>query len=267
MSGRNFADLDQRYPKTPPELVGVWPLGGGGIVEAPYRHHFELQTFLRHIPLDGNHSLLELGSGNGRWALSLAPRVASYLGVDITPRAVEIALRRVAEHRIENAHFLCRSITEFQCNREVNIVYFSGVSQYLGTDDLRQVIEKLIPSMPSDAWLVDRSTISHGDHAIHDIRPEYSSILRTPNELQSIYGDLGFDLIERVQSYRPLRGGRLLSRNPIDRWLAPVVRATAPVSLNVMLAWSWLLDAIAPIDHVRRGWSHDFFFFRRRPHA
>lgn len=267
MSKHNYADLDKRYPQTPPELVGVWPIGGGGIVEAPYRHYFELKAFLKSADIERRMNFLELGSGNGRWALSLAPKVASYIGVDITPAAIELARQRVAEHGIRNTEFVCQSITEFQCDRTIDVVYFSGVSQYLDENDLRRVVERLSPSLSPDTWLVDRSTISVGELAIRDIREEYSSTLRTVPELKSIYGSMGFELVHQTPSYRPLRGGRLLSRKPWDQWLASAVSAASPISLNLMLSWSWLADIVLPIDIAKRGWSHDFLFFRRNKRA
>lgn len=263
MASQNFADLDPRYAQTPPELVGVWPLGGGGIIEAPYRHHFELREFLRTITLDRSMHFLELGSGNGRWALSLAPGVASYIGVDITPRAVAIARARADENGLTNTEFICDSISNFRSNQVFDVVYFSGVSQYLDEPALTDLLAVLAPNIAADAWIVDRSTISTLADSVVDVHETFSSTLRTVPQLSAIYGRAGGELVRQCPSYRAFRGGHLLCRRPLEHWLAAAVRGVAPVSLHLMLAWSWIFDQFFPVDIVQRGWSHDFLFFRR----
>ena len=75
MQSVNFAHLDGRYKDTPPQLVGMYPLGQEGLLEAPYRRYFETRHLKKIVRFHERMNILELGSGNGRWAVSLAPLV------------------------------------------------------------------------------------------------------------------------------------------------------------------------------------------------
>ena len=45
-----------------------------------------------------NADVLEIGSGSGRLAQQIAPRVASYAGFDIAPTMVDVASKHLADH-------------------------------------------------------------------------------------------------------------------------------------------------------------------------
>jgi SAM-dependent methyltransferase len=263
MEDLNFADLDARLKETPPELVGMYPLGGGGLLEAPYRHYFESRHFRTMVRMTKSMHVLELGSGNGRWALALAPLVQSYTGVDVTPRAVEIARDAVSFHKIDNCTFYEASILDFKAkDKFYDLIYFSGVSQYLHDKQLTNVLENLVPAMAKNAVIVDRSTINYGRREILE-RPGYFSVLRTPEEVQKLLAEHEFELTYMKRSYRFLRGARLLQRPRLSNVMLRVMNATRPLSLYCMLSASFIADYLRPKPSGEGNWDHVFLRFDR----
>lgn len=264
MRNINFADLDKGYQDTPPQLIGMYPLGGGGLIEAPYRHYFELRHLTKIINFNKKMSMLELGCGNGRWAVSLAPRVAHYTGIDVTPRALEIARDSVNALNIGNATFHEMSILDFKGDRPYDFIYFSSVSQYLDDQQIHQIMNNLARWIKTSTIIVDRSTLNYDGRQILE-RPDYYSILRTSNELDHIFQAHGFSLAYYKRSYRFLRGARFLTLSPLNRLLPSIIQRTQPVSLYIMLFFSWLADTIKPKPNPFDdcGSSHDFLLFKQ----
>jgi SAM-dependent methyltransferase len=262
----NFVDLDSRCAAapggTPRQLVGVYPLGGGGAMEAPYRHFFELRHFLSIAPLRPDMSVLELGSGNGRWALSIAPLVQTYTGVDLSPRAVEIAREDAASRGLRNVDFRELSILDFRPDRAYDLIYFSGVSQYLEDEQLGAVLQNLSPGFKPDTLIIDRSTVNYRAREILR-RENYYSILRTPEELRALFAERGFRLDYCRRSYRFLRGARFLTARPWNRLVTAFVLGVQPLSLWLLYGFSWLADTLHPIPFEGGDRSHDFLVFRR----
>ncbi len=264
MGNINFADLDSGYQATPPQLVGMYPLGGGGLIEAPYRHYFELRHLIKIIKFSNKMNILELGCGNGRWAVSLAPRVAHYTGIDVTPRALEIARTAMDSHSIRNADFQEMSILDFKGGRPYDLIYFSSVSQYLEDSQIHQIMNNLSEWIKPTTIIVDRSTLNYPSRYVLE-RPGYYSILRTPQELDNLFRIHGFSLVYYKRSYRFLRGARFLKLLPLNRFLPSIIQRTQPVSLYTMLFFSWLADTIKPKPNPFNdcGSSHDFLLFEQ----
>lgn len=260
MANINLSDLDKSYSKTPPELVGVYPLGGGGIIEAPYRHFFELQHLKSIVNFTSKMNVLELGSGNGRWIASLAPLVAHYTGVDITHEALDIARKVVACKVIPNVDFHEMSILDFYGDRPYDFIYFSGVSQYLDDDQIHRVLNNLSRWIKSETIIVDRSTVNYRQREILS-RTDYYSLFRTPQELEHIFKNHGYCLKTHKRSYRFLRGGRFLRQPIISKYLPILVGACSPLSLYTMFGLTFLLDLIYPIPFEGGDRSHDFHLF------
>jgi 2-polyprenyl-3-methyl-5-hydroxy-6-metoxy-1,4-benzoquinol methylase len=264
MTDINFMDLDSSYSNlpggTPKELMGMYPLGGGGLIEAPYRHFFECRHLKKIVQFKPNMQILELGSGNGRWALSLAPLVNQYTGVDICSSAIKIAQQETHKHGIKNVDFHEQSVLDFQGAHPYDFVYFSSVTQYLEDSQIHNMLNRLTRWIKPGASIVDRSTINNGIR--ETIKSEnYFSVLRTPKELINIYESHGFTFKYSKRSYRFLRCAKFINRKPLKHILLPAVRKTQPLSLYAMQFGSFLVDIVFPISSKSRSWSHDFFLF------
>lgn len=255
-------DYWNRPTGQPKELAGCYPMGGGGLTEAIYRNYFELQHLRKVVPLHESDNFLELGSGNGRWAVGLARHVASYTAVDFSARMMAIARQSAHEAGIDNIRFIERSITEYVPDQRYDIVYFSGISQYLDDKALSTVLDRLYPWLAHDACLVDRSTVNTACRETVRI-DDYESTYRTPEEIARIFSRAGFAPTYRKRSYRFLRLGKVIRRLPLSWLMQHDRRAMLPLICHGLRTVSWMADCIHPVPFEGGLRSHDLQVFRR----
>src|SRR5215831_10565692 len=128
---------------TAPALMGVATYGAGGLLEAAYRHSEELNRFEKMARPTKASRVLELGSGNGRWIVSLAPRVRNYTAVDFSNQMISHAKQRVHALGLQNVIFIEASLVDFRTEEKFDIIYISGVSMYLNDCDLEALLLRL----------------------------------------------------------------------------------------------------------------------------
>ena len=268
MGKANPARLAQVYwnslKEMPPQLVGMTPLGGGDVFEAPYRHFFEFKHLKRIIPFGHNMNVLELGSGNGRWATSIAPLVKHYDCVDLSEVGMRIALKSIKNKGLSNVDFHVESIVDFSGDRFYDVIYFSGVSQFLTDEQIRRVLGNLSEWINQNTIIVDRSTISFEKRTTMEVG-NYYSIYRTPNEIINIFKYCGYQLKYQKTTYRFLRCARIVANLKICPFLTSLTIAIQPVSYYLMLLFSFIVDMIssAPVEYEGLQQSHDFFKFKK----
>jgi SAM-dependent methyltransferase len=242
-------------------MCGVAPMGGGGLTEVAYRHYFELRHLLRVLPLDPSMDLLELGCGSGRWTVDLARRVRQYTGVDFSKPALAVARGRVAAAGLSNVALHEASVLEFPLAGPYDVVYFSGVTQYLLDDELRLLLRRLAPCLGPDAALLDRSTISTGAREVVD-DGRYFAVYRSASELEEAFREVGARMTHRARSYDVLRFSSLFGNVALGRLLAGATRALAPASFHLLRAASRAADVLRPVPFEGGRRSHDFLLFR-----
>ena len=244
------------------ELMGVSGIGGCGLTEVLYRHFEELRHLRKIVAFDRQKTVLELGSGNGRWAISIAPLVKQYIAVDFSQQMLDLSRQRAENLHLDNISFCLASAQDFTPEMPVDVVYLSGVSQYLHDAELKALLVRLKPSLQPDVLLVDRSTI-HRRQRLLSIQQGYFCIYRTAEELKQVFEEGGFLLHYRCRSYRFLNVpgimGRLLSCSPS----ANVVSLTAPISFHLLRGVAWLSERIWGPTGELADYSHDFFIYNR----
>jgi hypothetical protein len=250
------------YGAYPPELVGVHPMGGGGLVEYPYRHYFELQHVNRIVRFTRDMNVLEIGSGNGRWVVSVAPFVKHYTGVDSDHEGMTIARAEIQRLGIANVDLREMDIGDFKGDRPYDLIYFSGVAEFLEDDQLHVALKNFSPWFKDTTILLDRSTLNRNRPSVQRSRDGFY-IYRTPLQLEEIFGEYGFVLKYHKPSYRPLRGGRFFAMSSLESTARSVIEMTKPVSFYLMRGLSFLADIIHPTQLTSQGVSHDFSLFSR----
>jgi len=245
-----------------PELLGVSDIGGCGLTEILYRHFEESRHLRRLVSFDRQKTVLELGSGNGRWAIALAPLVKHYEAVDFSQPMLDIARARTALLKLDNITFCRATVQDYIPKTSFDIVYLSGITQYLHDDDLLKLLERLHRSLGPNATLIDRSTV-HRRQRILTGQQDYFCIYRTYEELEQLFKDAGFVLDCRQQSYLFLNMPGIMRRLLSCRQCASIVSFTAPFSFH-------FLRALAKVSRQFWGptgevvdFSHDFFIFHR----
>jgi SAM-dependent methyltransferase len=245
---------------TSPELLGVAALGGCGLSEVIYRHHEELGHFSRLVPLTGSKSILELGCGNGRWIASLAARVGYYEAVDFSEFMLATARRRCADLGLANVRFVRASAQDYVPDRSFDIIYLSGLTQYLHDADLTQLLNRLLPHLVSGGLIIDRSTVHRRVRSVAT-QPGYFSIYRTAEDLIALFADAGLTNCYHARSYDFLNFSHPLRRLMSTRLAARFVTGAAPISFAILRIAARLRDAFCKPHGECLDYSHEFSVF------
>ena len=100
--------------------------------------------------------LLELGCGSARWGISLIDTIKSYVGVDISEKQIEIA----RDNLKDKAELFVSNLTEFNTEERFDIIYFSGVLQYMDDKDAIKIIKKSKKWLNPSGVLISRDSIT-----------------------------------------------------------------------------------------------------------
>lgn len=248
-----------------PDIDGMSPMGGGGLIEIYYRQYFEKNNFLKFFDIKTKPDILEVGCGSGRWALALHKYLGHYSGIDISEVSIRKARELCKSKNINNCDFYFTTITEFSSNRRFDIIYFGGVTQYMEDDEFAKTVSFLKKFLKSDGIFIDRSTISlETGREIND-KNNYFSIYRTENEITDIFKDIGFKKILSKNSYRFLRIGKLACylNHPL---LLNILKKTPFITYNILYVITRLADVLKPKVFYENGigyFTHKFQIFKQ----
>lgn len=246
----------------PIELQGVAALGGGGLAEVLFRQQDEVRRFTALVRLTAASSILELGCGNGRWVMALAGRVGSYEAVDFSASMLAVARERARTAKLANVTFVEAAAQDYQPARRFDVIYLSGVTQYLYDADLARTLSRLIGALNPGGVIVDRSTI-HRRARGTSTQAGYFSIYRTAAELIALYTAAGLTLRRQTPSYRFLNFGRLGQRLLNLRLMTRIIAATPLLAFPLLRAAAAIRTAVAGPTGELVDYSHDFFLFQR----
>jgi len=252
------------------ELGGVYPIGQGGYFEIIYRHFWEVKNLKSLIKLKKTDNFLELGCGNGRWAVALAKKINNYIGVDINANGLKYAEQQCKKENINNVTFINNNILYYEWNFDykIDVLFMSAVTQYLDVKEIEQVISNLKPYFSEKIVIIDRSSINYQKELILDSN-KYFSIYRTPKNLISIYKSLGIKYIKNKKSYVFLRNVRRLKHK--EGKLTKLAIATRPFSFHFFKILSKITNFITnkhmdtyEDPYSTKNYSHDFFIFKNK---
>lgn len=222
---------------------GAPPLGNGEQTEAPYRIHEEARTFCKLAKLGSKDTILELGCGSGRWAVSLAPLVGHYTGVDFSRQLLNIAQANCKSVGIENVEFIESSVENFHATRTFSIIYLSGLTQYLEDNAVHALISRASNWLVDGGMIIDRSTFGRTQRSTINT-DSYFSIYRTTGELDTLFKDTSMELQCRRESYAYFCFSKRISRflrKPFissflfknRKWCYPLLRAACQIGLKI----------------------------------
>jgi ubiquinone/menaquinone biosynthesis C-methylase UbiE len=253
-------DYWMREPAINPDFPGIAAFGGGGRTELLYRHYYECQHLRGLIRFNAQMSVLDLGCGSGRWIESLAPLVSRYVAVDYSQAMLDVASRRVRSLGLSNVTLLCAPAQDYAPGERFDVVYLSGVTQYLHDRDLEPMLRKLVGQIKPGGVIVDRSTV-HQRTRTASAQPSYFCIYRTADELIALYSRAGAENTYHAKSYPflslPAGVQNLLNRPRIHG----AIGATVPASLWALRAGAWAAGLLLRPAGELTEYSHDFFAF------
>jgi ubiquinone/menaquinone biosynthesis C-methylase UbiE len=227
------------------------------------RPYEEVRHLRRIVAFDRRKSVLELGSGNGRWAMALGPLVGTYAGVDFSKVMIEFANRRVAQLGLNNVSFCEASVQDYVPTQTFDVIYLSSVTQYLHDSDLKALLVRLRRFLRPRGIMIDRSTTRpRGRCAIGST--DYFSIYRAPSDIVGLYSEAGWINYYHRPSYGVPILPAAMRRKMSGRKVARLVGMTAPFSFVLLRAWAAANGARFDRTGKVSEFSHDFFLFRYR---
>jgi SAM-dependent methyltransferase len=250
-----------------PTTAGVLGFHASEPYKMMYRQWKEWTRFLKLARLTKSMRVLELGCGGGRWSTAIARRVRAVTAVDFSPEMVAIAEKRARKAGLDNVTCAVGKAQEFQASEPFNLIYLSGVDQYIEDPDMRILSDHLRSMLVPGGVIIDRVTLSLGDRLFSE-GGGYQSIYRTAGELNAFFEAQGFHCDIQMPSHNPR--ARLPYRFENNRFLVSSIErlfgccpsmAGSLVDLSVCA-----LNRLRPESFPPLPTTHDFLRFVDGPH-
>jgi trans-aconitate methyltransferase len=165
---------------------------------------------LAALPRQRYARAFEPGCANGELSLALAPRCDSLLSMDLCPRAVELAVKRLKRH--SRARVVQGRLPEDWPQGEFDLIVISEWAYYLTPASFIEVIDRLLGSLTPDGavlachWLqpIEECAMSGREaHALLNARLRLHRTLRheEPDFLLEMWSRQpgGIDLAEQIR--------------------------------------------------------------------
>lgn len=88
-----------------------------------YMDKWDGEAFIDAMQLDKRKSVLEIGVGTGRLALKTIPLCKEFVGIDISPKTVDRAIRNLVEY--QNTELICGDFLSYDFRSTFDVVYSS----------------------------------------------------------------------------------------------------------------------------------------------
>lgn len=105
----NKKNIDRKSPAQLREIYGKEYVEKYAETHSPYR----IERLMKYIHLDSTYHVADFACGNGMLMSLVAPKVASYVGVDFSEEFIREANQKKELLDIKNAEFFCSDINDF----------------------------------------------------------------------------------------------------------------------------------------------------------
>jgi ubiquinone/menaquinone biosynthesis C-methylase UbiE len=227
------------------------------------RQEGEEKHFMQAFNIKSNIRLLEVGTGGGRWVFFLSNKVKSLVGIDFSQKMIELAKLALEKRKISNATFEVAELTEYNSSEKFDIIYFSGMLQYLTDDEVIDTIRHASTLLTPTGYFISRDSVQGKKRVILDT--EHSVIYRTVDEYESLFQQEGFKLTYNEMSYPDTRFSTFASklyRLPVMSFGMARAVQKCLLSINSLLGDPrWLMRA-HHIEALETVGTRDHRFFR-----
>ena len=115
-----------------------------------YMDKWDGQAFIDAMKLDKSKIVLEIGCGTGRIAAKTAPLCDRLVGIDISPKTVERAVKNLASH--QNVKLICGDFTSCDFEERFDVIYSSLTFMHI--ENKLAAIKKVASLLLDDGILV-----------------------------------------------------------------------------------------------------------------
>lgn len=195
---------------------------------APERKWRERDRDILALADPGPHkTVLDLGSALGDVCFLLAPHVKEAVGVDASPRAIELARARAAERGFANVRFVAGDVADLGAipERSVDVAGAFDLLEHVDDDTVRRMLRSLARVLKPGGVFV--AYTPNREHYVERLKarnvvlrqfPEHIAV-RGPRQIRNLLESEGWRLRSLTYSPAPF---------PLVRWIE---RALLPVPL------------------------------------
>lgn len=160
-------------------------------VDKNLRHYIIINQLIKR-GLKPNSNILEVGCSNGALSELICSKNSSgnFLGLDISPKSIEIAKNRLSKYK--NAKFMVSDMSELKSDINFDIVVFPDVLEHIPQENHKSVFNNIVKVCKNDSEIF-----------VNIPSPEFNNYLRReePDKLQIIDQELNLgQLISTIES-------------------------------------------------------------------
>ncbi len=197
------------------------------------RKQGEETRFLQEFPLHPDMAVLEVGTGGGRWAFFLADYVKEIVAIDFSEhmiRRANLALKqKQAQNLNANIRFEVAELTQFETEKKFDLIYFSGMLQYLSDSEVLDTIVRAKALLNPNGYMVSRDSVQGIQRVV--LEGEHTVIYRTAAEYADLFQQHGFRQTYNDVSYPHTRFSTFASK--LYRW--PLMTFTMAKAIQMLL--------------------------------
>ena len=156
---------------------------------ADLRVETEISLINTELQFNNDCTVVDLGAGNGRFTLFLAPNVKKVVAVEYISDFTDFIIEQAEKSRYTNIEVI-NMPAENYCNENyADIVFVSGLLNYLEPEQYNQTIKNISKTLKAEGTLFLRETISILDDEFivnkysDELEAHYCSLYRTKNQL------------------------------------------------------------------------------------
>ena len=90
-----------------------------------YMNKWDGQLFIDKMQLDKTKSVLEIGVGTGRIAVSVAPECKDFTGIDVSEKTIAQAGKNIKNGLFKKPVLICADFLEYKFEKNYDVVYSS----------------------------------------------------------------------------------------------------------------------------------------------
>ena len=159
-----------------------------------YMSKWDGEAFIKLLELNKAKNALEIGCGTGRLAISVAPYVRFFCGIDISAKTIEIAKSHLQEF---NVKLICDDFLAYPFTEQFDLIYSSLTFMHI--KNKHKAIEKIYSCLAENGICVlsldknQNSILEYGTRQLK-IYPD------DPEKIMNIFLKCGFHEIERYET-------------------------------------------------------------------
>jgi precorrin-6B methylase 2 len=174
---------------------------------ADLRVNSEVALIEDKLHLAQSDVVVDLGAGNGRFAMLFAPKTSKVCAVEYIRGFAKIIENQAKKLCLNNIEVVNEPAEEFCRKSYADVVFVSGLLHYLDDEQYEKTIKNIEKTLKSGGTLFLREAISVlsnefiVDKFSEELNTHYCSVYRTINQHIGAFGGGGFELLEYAQFF------------------------------------------------------------------